>query len=173
MHACYVIFNFSPLSPPTSLCSFFYWGTSTAIYRVSLSSVRATTTVCPTDLLDKVIVLTNPSLTGFTIEPEEAIYFIGNYTCPLNDMTTPAVLSTSIDIGGRQFYNSHLPVSGSNQIDSFTLTPILSVPDSDVLVFYPNEDIQPCNQPPRGTNFPITSNAMRMYRPDKQPLPGR
>ncbi len=135
--------------------------------------MRATTTVCPTDLLDKVIVLTNPSLTGFTIEPEEAIYFIGNYTCPLDDTTTPAVLSTSIDIGGRQFYNSHLPVTGLNQIDSFTLTPILSVPDSNVLVFYPNEDIQPCNQDPRGPNFPITSNAMRMYRPDKQPLPGR
>ena len=150
---------------------YFYWSTDEEISRVLLGSARTTSASCTGNFAQESsqILVSLSSLTTFTIEQGEALYFHGEYNCTNPSQVVDAVLSTSLDGTTSTLY--HFRLLSIQQIESFTKRIIFSAGSS---IGYFQVTNEPCPENGIGIQFldiGTTVDLIRMYRSNKQPQP--
>ena len=159
---------------------YFYWSGSTAIYRTSLSSVRLNSPLesCASDIPSKVPLINNTQLETFTIEPNDAIYYVGFDPCfetaqLLPQRTNRSILGTPLNAGAVRIYTG---VAGSEPVvstDSFDRTLFAAV--NNFILVVDTSTVATCPMFPAidilQAKGPLLS--LRTFRSVKQPLPGK
>ena len=129
------------------------------------------------DIASKFRLINNVQLETFTIEPSEAIYYVGFDPCfdvPANGMrqTNRSVFGTPLNAGERRIYTgSTVPI---NSIDSFDRTLFFSIQNIIFVVDTSQVAVCPTRFAPADriiAQRPLL--LLRTYRSVKQPLPGR
>ena len=157
---------------------YLYWSDTSAISRVSLHNIRVNTALdsCPGDIASKVRLINNLRLETFTIEPSEAIYFVGYDPCfddPVADQrqTNRSVIGTPLSAVEQRVYTGS--TSPINTIDSFDRTVFFAV-DRFIPVVDSSQVAECPTFPPiivLDAGRPVL--LLRTYRSLKQPLPGK
>ena len=159
---------------------YLYWSGSTAIYRAPLTSVRLSSTLesCASDISSKVPFINNTQLETFTIEPNDAIYYVGFDPCfetisVAARRTNRSILGTPLNAGAVRVYTG---VAGTGLVvstDSFDRT-LFSATD-DLILVVDTSTVATCPVfPDIGVllaRAPLLS--LRIFRSVKQPLPGK
>lgn len=155
-----------------------YWSDTASIYRVPLNGFHLSSTQesCASDTSSKVALINNAQLETFTVEPNEAIYFIGYDSCfddpSAQRRTNRSILGTTLNAGDQRVYTGSTdPVVSA---DSFDRT-LFSSTNSTILAVDATQ-VATCPEfPPilliHFTESPVL--VLRVYRSVKQPLPGK
>ena len=157
-----------------------YWSGSTTIYRASLNSVRLNSSLesCASDISSKFPLINNTQLETFTIEHNDAIYYIGFDPCfetsPVPILrTNRSILGTPLNAGTVRIYTGVANSGPVVSTDSFDRTLFSAIDDFIVLV--DTSTVATC------PNFPVFQLfqakgpvlSLRMFQSVKQPLPGK
>ena len=157
---------------------YLYWSGLTAIYRAPLTSVHLNSTLesCASDISSKVPFINNTQLETFTIEPNDAIYYVGFDPCFETSFvaaTNRSILGTPLNAGAVRVYTG---VAGSRPVvstDSFDRT-LFSATDNLILIV-DTSTVATCPVFPDigvlQVRAPLLS--LRTFRSVKQPLPGK
>ena len=130
---------------------------------------------CPSDIASKVHLINNLQLESFTIEPSEAIYFVGYDPCfddPANiGRTNRSVIGTPLNAAEQRVHTgSTFPIK---TIDSFDRILFLAV--GTFIFVVDSSQVAECPTfPPISfihTGHPVL--LLKTYRSVKQPLPGK
>lgn len=153
---------------------YFYWSTSSNLFRVPLSAMRTSSEECPQVPVLPATVVTTSNLNAFTIEQDEAIYLFGEFYCSNDDTNITAALSTSLSGLGDPFYNFAI-MNSVNQVESFTKTFIVS--SGSIVAYLSTDSATSCPNTASGSGlsietFPAPVEVIRMYRDSQQPIPG-
>ena len=159
---------------------YLYWSGSTTIYRASLNSVRLNSSLesCASDISSKVPLINNTQLETFTIEPNDAIYYVGFDPCfetspvPMQ-RTNRSILGTPLNAGTVRIYTGVANSGPVVSTDSFDRT-LFSATDNLILLV-DTSTVATCPNFPffrfRQAKGPVLS--LRTFRSVKQPLPGK
>ena len=159
---------------------YLYWSGSTTIYRASLNSVRLNSSLesCASDILSKIPLINNTQVETFTIEPDDAIYYIGFDPCfetnPVPaQRTNRSILGTPLNAGTVRIYTGVASSGPVVSTDSFDRT--LFTAADDIILLVDTSNVATCpNFPSVGflqAKGPVLS--LRTFRSVKQPLPGK
>ena len=162
-------------------CRYLYWSGSSAIYRASLNNVRLNSTLesCASDISSKVLLINSTQLETFTIEPNDAIYYVGFDPCFETNQderlrTNRSVLGTSLNVGAVRIYTGVANSGPVVSTDSFDRT--LFVATDNTITPVDTSTVATCPMFPPIIGFltvraPVLS--LRTFRSVKQPLPGK
>ena len=150
------------------------------MYRAPLNSVRLNSMLesCASDVSSKVPLINNTQLETFTIEPNDAIYYIGFDPCfessPVEARrTNRSILGTPLDAGAVRIYTGVVSSGPVVSTDSFDRT-LFSATDNVILVV-DTSMVATCPEFPDigvlQVRAPLLS--LRTFRSLKQPLPGK
>ena len=159
---------------------YLYWSGSTTIHRASLNSVRLNSSLesCASDISSKVPLINNTQLETFTIEPNDAIYYIGFDPCfetnPLPiQRTNRSILGTPLNAGTVRVYTGIVNSGPVVSTDSFDRT--LFTATDNIILLVDTSTVAMCPNFPRIqlvlAKGPVLS--LRTFRSVKQPLPGK
>ena len=158
---------------------YLYWSDTASIYRVPLHGFHLSSTQdsCASDISSKFALINNAQLETFTVEPNEAIYFIGYDSCfddpgAQQRQTNRSILGTTLNAGEKRVYTGSTdPVVSA---DSFDRT-LFSATNSTILAVDTTQ-VATCPKFPPILLVHVTESpvlVLRAYRSVKQPLPGR
>ena len=155
---------------------YLYWSDSKSVHRASLNSVQLNSTLdsCANSISSSISLINNTQLETFTIEPNEAIYYVGYDSCFENSSvsrTNRSILGTSLNIQ-------------STRVSTGISTPVVSIDSFDRTLFSATESLLISVDTSQVVNCPIYPTisfdtlgspvlTLRIYRSVKQPLPGR
>ena len=158
------------------LLRYLYWSDSTSVYRASLNHVRVNSTLdsCANEISSSIALINNTQLETFTVEPNEAIYYIGYDSC----FETSEVSRTN-----RSVLGTPLNVE-STRVSTGISTPVVSIDSFDRTLFSATANLLISVDTSQVVNCPIYPTisfdnvgspvlTLRIYRSVKQPLPGR
>ena len=145
-----------------------------------LNNVRLNSTLesCASDISSKVLLINNTKLETFTIEPNDAIYYIGFDPCfetnPIPVLrTNRSVLGTSLNVGAVRIYTGIANSGPIVSTDSFDRT--LFIATDNIIIPIDTSTVATCPTFPPLIGFltvraPVLS--LRTFR-SVQPLPGK
>ena len=154
---------------------YLYWSDTTSIYRVPLNDVRISSSPhsCASDISSKIPLINNAQLETFTLEPNEAFYYIGYDPCfvgALLGQTNRSILGATLNARERRVYaGSTDPVV---TMDSFDRTLFFATESS--IVGVDTSQVATCPVFPSVPFFAERSALLlRTFRSVKQPLPSK
>ena len=143
------------------------------MYRTDLASVRTTTTLaqCASQVAGQQLIANNSILETFTLEPNEALYFVGQFECT-NPNRPQSLFSVSLNAERTQGLRS-FSLSSVNGLASFTGFVLLPVPPANFATVANSAEV--CSSTVPGIALSDTTGTitlLRTYRSSQQPLPG-
>ena len=139
--------------------------------------LNSTLESCASDISSKVPLINNTQLETFTIEPNDAIYYIGFDPCfetnPLQ-RTNRSILGTPLNTGAVQIYTGVASPGPVVSIDSFDR--ILFATIGNNIITIDTSTVATCPNFPPLIGFLTVRNpilSLRTFQSVKQPLPGK
>ena len=157
---------------------YLYWSDTASIYRVPLHDflMSSTQDSCASDISSKFALINNAQLETFTVEPNEAIYFVGYDSC-FDDPDAPrrtnrSILGTTLNAGEERVYTGITdPVVSADSFDRTLFSAINSL-----ILAVDTTQVATCPEFPPILLAQLTESPvllLRAYRSVKQPLPGK